>query len=377
MTAKQRISAAFMLLSAPYLFLTACDSAEQKAQNAKWEEQASFNAVAYIQNKYGFTAEVTEANVDRKQGWISTQPLSDVFVDMTCEGRAFTVFITGEQASDAGADNYQAAEIEQAVFDTVNADIPGLQVLDLYAVRKCERRYDMALYETKFDGSNLAEVVTGSIASMQCFYQDTDLSQKKDFAALEKLFGKQCGIKTEFFSCRNADVFSIDKIQRNWCASHPVYCKQFRSLAYSDGDTVIPSEYQSYDLRKYGDFYYTVSYDKDQKEKSDPVFQEVTPVDPAVFNGRGVKGAEIASKTYQLTADVPMKVKIYFPCSVIENFDYDGYMHSKTKFGRCTRGDGEQRDQADSVTLVGEYAYEELSLREGIEITFEYLYDPD
>ena len=47
MQMKQKISAVFMVLCAPYLLLTACDTKEQKEQNAKWEEQASFNAQAY------------------------------------------------------------------------------------------------------------------------------------------------------------------------------------------------------------------------------------------------------------------------------------------------------------------------------------------
>ena len=61
MQMKQKISAVFMVLCAPYLLLTACDTKEQKEQNAKWEEQASFNAQAYIKQKYGFAASVTSA----------------------------------------------------------------------------------------------------------------------------------------------------------------------------------------------------------------------------------------------------------------------------------------------------------------------------
>ena len=136
MQMNQKISAAFILLCAPYLLLTACDTKEQKALNAQREAQAALNAQEYIRQKYGFAAEVTQAKVDRRHGWISTQPLSDVLVQMQHDDRSFTVFITGEEQSSAGADNYQAEEIAQAVRETVDAEIPGLRLFDIFADQK-------------------------------------------------------------------------------------------------------------------------------------------------------------------------------------------------------------------------------------------------
>ena len=363
-------------LSMPYLLLTACDSAEQKAQNAKWEEQASFNAVAYIQQKYGFTAEVTGAEVDREQGMFGTTPLSDVFVEMRCENRDFTVFITGKEPSAAGADTYQAAEIEQAVFDAVNAEIPGLRQLDISACRKSARRFD-TLYDIFYDGSNLAEVIRGSVNSLNCYYPETDFSEAKQFSELESLFGKECGIRTVFYSCRGEEVFAqeLEPYQRVWLASHAVYCTQQRSLAQQISGRTYAAEFQTFDLQKYGDFYYHVSYDDQQTERGKPVFEQTDPVSPETFDGWGTRGAEIASKAYRLTADSPMTAEIYYPCSAIEHFDYDGYMHSQTKVALRTDTDGEVRVRADSVTVVGDYVCVEISARSGTETIFEFLWN--
>ena len=64
LTGKALLSRVFMIGALPYLFLCACDTKEQKQQNALREQQASVNAQNYIREKYGFTANVTGAGVD-------------------------------------------------------------------------------------------------------------------------------------------------------------------------------------------------------------------------------------------------------------------------------------------------------------------------
>ena len=380
MQMKQKISAVFMVLCAPYLLLTACDTKEQKEQNAEWEEQASFNAQAYIKQKYGFAAEVTDANVDRQQGWISSQPLSNVFVEMRHDNRDFTVFITGEEKSVAGADTYQAEEIRQAVWDTINADIPGLRVMDVYAVRKAERpgQSDTPLYEKRYDGSNLAEVLQGCVFSVSCYYPESNFSTRKQFVNLEKLLGMECGVRAVFYSCRGETVFAQEtSALRTWTASHAVYCTGQRNLAYTTPMTgLCEAEYIAHDLKQYGDFYYSVSYSKRQKEREAPQFREAAPIEAANFDGHGVMDAVLASKAYQITADVPLTVHIYYPCSKIENFDYDGNMHSQTRIAAYRMQDGEPRYRADLIETVGDYAYGKIEMEADVPVTLEFLYDP-
>lgn len=84
---KKKFSVLFIIFANICLFLTACDSDEQKVQNVKWEAQASRNAQAYINQKYGFSAKITDAKVDRMQGMFGSAPLSDVLVQMQYEER--------------------------------------------------------------------------------------------------------------------------------------------------------------------------------------------------------------------------------------------------------------------------------------------------
>ena len=166
------------------MLLTGCDSAEQKAQNAEWEAQASENAKAYIMQKYGLSAEVREAKVDRMRGMFGTTPISDVFVDMRYDKRDFTVYITGQKESTEGSDSYQAEEIEQALSETIEREVPGLKLLDIYPQDKTEQDQETFFYSAYFDGTNLPEVLSDGAGSFEAFYVDTDLSDEKMFECL-------------------------------------------------------------------------------------------------------------------------------------------------------------------------------------------------
>ena len=86
--------------------------------------------------------------------------------------------------------------------------------------------------------------------------------------------------------------------------------------------------------------------------------------------------AVLASKAYEITADVPLTVHIYYPCSKIENFDYDGNMHSQTRIAAYRMQDGEPRYRADLIETVGDYAYGKIEMEADVPVTLEFLYDP-
>ncbi len=132
-----------LLAAASAVLLSACDSKEQKALNAAWEAQGAQNAVSYIQQKYGFQADVLSAQIDRRHGAYHTQPLSDCIVRMQHDGSDFTVYISGAGETDTGRDTYQSAEIEQAAFDSISAAFPGLHTLELIPASDSGRLYEM------------------------------------------------------------------------------------------------------------------------------------------------------------------------------------------------------------------------------------------
>lgn len=373
---KKKFSAAFMLLSVPYLFLTACYSAEQKAQNAKWEEQASWNARAYIKHKYGFVAEVTGAEVDFRHGVFNRQPFSDVFVNMSHDGREFTVYINGETETDSGADDYQAADIEQALYDKINAEVSGLRLLDVTSHPKSEQNRERAYYSAYYDGSNLTEMLAEGIASFKAYYVQTDFSDISRFKALKQFCCQDSGMEAEFISCRSDEFLSQTELVRDWSAQQPVYCDNYRSFAPSSGK----SSYLAYELHQYGDFYYYVNdsakYDEGKPLKALPKIKETELKNLSLFDGYGTKNSTAATKTYVISADTEMYLHLYYPMDQIDNFDYDGYGHLRTKFGFIKDYANLSDYHAQDVKAVGDYCHQIIPVEPEQESAFVFLYDP-
>lgn len=69
----------FLLLCAAFcmiLFLTGCDSMEDRVNISKWQAQASKNALSYLEEKYEFQAKVKKCKCARATGLFATSPYS-------------------------------------------------------------------------------------------------------------------------------------------------------------------------------------------------------------------------------------------------------------------------------------------------------------
>ena len=376
---KQKRTVLFALLTLPYLFLSACDSKEQKALNAQREAQASANAQNYIQKKYGFSADVTEAKVERRPGMFCSTPLSDVFVQMTHDGQDFTVYISGESETDAGCDDYQAEAVRDALAERIEAEIPGLRLLDPVPRQKTDRDTGLLLFSAFFDGSNLQEMLSDGIRSFRAYYVQTDFSDAKQFTAPERFFGTECGTEADFISCRSDEILSADAVEREWAAAQPVYCDNYRRLGYTADSVKKDGCYYAYTLHQYGDFYYYVNdklhYDEGQSLTELPQISDAEPVGTALFNGYGATNAEAATKACTLNAGTKQYVHLYYPCSRIDRFD-DSFSHDKTRFGSIVYRDGQYRCSADPVRIVRDYCYACIELNPDEPYTFLFLSCP-
>ena len=108
-----------LLLCCSLLF-SACDSKEQKAENEKNLRQAEKNAVAYIEEKYGFTPEIIESELERYGSLFGSLPESTAMVRMSYNNKEFSVYIDGESKNTDGADNYQQEEIISALTEKLS-----------------------------------------------------------------------------------------------------------------------------------------------------------------------------------------------------------------------------------------------------------------
>lgn len=156
--------------------------------NAK--RNAENSAVLFVKNKYGIDA---EADYVRSHTFSDGDKLTTF--KMTADGKDFTAeLLTNENAPAKFADDYQLAEIKQAVFDEVSRVYPD------------GTRRDVGIYsgdflgngviEKYFDGTNLDEVMGCQFGGITVDYADTK------FDLENPLFEKLCewNIKPYFTS---------------------------------------------------------------------------------------------------------------------------------------------------------------------------------
>lgn len=358
------------------IFLTACDSEEQKKQNEVWQAKASENAIAHIQKKYGVNAEVISAKVDREYGIFGSTPLPDIFVDMKYKDMKFQTYITGQNTSTDGVDSYQAQEIETALREFLEKNISGVDHVTMTDKHGSELIFEKPLYSVYYDGNNLREVMQSALNGFTAYYVKTDFSDQNDFLFLDAYHHGDNAIFCKFVSCRSKDAFNIkNKIGG---LQEPVYCDNFRMLDAGRGD------YCAYDLHEFEKLKYCIIKTQDSTDKNISVhFKKTSVPDVSVFGGYGASSdTKAASDAYFLSADAEVHIVVYFPLSDIS--DYDDriyYMQNRTRIGRIRHSHQWQNEDdisAGPVCVVGDYAYETFNIGpESGDITFMYLSDPD
>jgi len=87
------------------------------------EKQASENAINYIQEKYGFSASVISTEVQKRNPApipdLTPDPTGKVFVNLKYNDKAFEVYISGEDSTTDGFDNYQYDKITNDILKLI------------------------------------------------------------------------------------------------------------------------------------------------------------------------------------------------------------------------------------------------------------------
>ncbi|MBD5130078.1 MAG: hypothetical protein HDT43_09165 [Ruminococcaceae bacterium] len=125
-------------------------------------------AVLFIKDKYGIDAEVvgydsyTYYSGDREET-----------VKMTADGKEFIVkFFSGNEKEKRSADDFQADEIKQALFDEVSRVYPGGVLRDVGIYGSDFISY-ASVFEKYFDGTNFEEVMENCRGGIVVDYADT------------------------------------------------------------------------------------------------------------------------------------------------------------------------------------------------------------
>ena len=162
---------------------------------------AGEKAIAYVEDKYGIKAEVTDVRFDTHGGLAPLEGggMDDTaMVDMEYDGKQFLVWI--DVMTDKGYDNYQYEEITQAFEDKINSAIPDGTLVYIscwssgYHDHSALVKNDggMVTKEAYYDGKDVSKVMDNANVSLIIYYVDTEFSD--------------CGFFHEIEGCKDLDI---------------------------------------------------------------------------------------------------------------------------------------------------------------------------
>ena len=307
------------------IFLTGCGySKEEKRDMKRFEKQGKKNAREYIEEKYGFKAEVEDVTCDK----INPGPIPDLWpgpngnvrVTMEYKGRDFHVYIAGDKETTEGVDNYQMDEIMED-FEALLEDVSGYEAEEMAL---CYGRFlDMdykpegnGMISTYYNGENLDEVLHEDNFRLFCAYIDEDLSHMDE---VPEEFGDGCYLfvsynsKEDYKKCKDESYYNLlgTPIQGD-VDKNELFIREYYSLERDE------EEYVVNEILEYDGFYYTV-------EDGDEVYFEEADIDnPDNWNGRGYLAAEQAMEAYRINTDAD-KIRLYIPVDRIDGNGEHGW----------------------------------------------------
>lgn len=138
-----------------------------KDMNVK--QNAKNSAVLFIKDKYGIDAEA----VGYRGYTFSYNGERGETVKMTADGKEFTVkFLSSDEKETRSADNLQADEIKQALFDEVSRAYPNGVLRDV-GIYDFDFVISSSVFEKYFNGENLEEVIENCHGGIMVDYADT------------------------------------------------------------------------------------------------------------------------------------------------------------------------------------------------------------
>lgn len=217
-----RIMVMVFILSLMPVLLCACGySTEEKKHVKEIARLGEENAVSYIKEKYGFTPEVIDVEIcrEREEGSSFPPATGYVSVAMSYQDEKFNVYITGEEQTLKGADDFEYGVITQDAKEYFEA-LLGYKIYDIYlqyrenelsGIPYLEEQEDNLLNE-RYEAHSFEDFLQQhpmNIRIDDTLNQDlTSLENMNPEAAglLEK-YARDCGLKAVLISYRSSEDY--------------------------------------------------------------------------------------------------------------------------------------------------------------------------
>lgn len=307
-----------LICSAVLICLTvSCDTKEEKERTKRYLKQAKENAAEYVLEKYGVEAKVMDAEIERIDGLFGSDPGSKAYISMYYDDKDFTVYISGDEETTDGRDNYQQEEIEAAVLEDIKDSVSGVpDKTVIYNHNSTEGQH--LLCSEYFDGDNLSDILNEDITCVIAEYTDgTDLSAVTSAELPDYI--SEAG-RCVFVSYNTKDVYEKLGEERYGEFFGTVEDVIYKLGAYIDtAYTLIYDEENNYTINKgkVGELSYAVSGNADPSAVS---LEKTSPASPSNWDGKGIVDGHFVSDAYSVTymgAESDGDVYVYFPKSKV------------------------------------------------------------
>lgn len=341
-----------LLILAVTALATGCgySFSEKRAMKA-FQKQAGKNAVSYISEKYGLDADVTGTRCEKVDpGPIPDfwpDPTGNVYVTMNDGKKAFTVYISGEEETSDGIDNYQYEEITDA-FAQKLYEVTELDAEDVYLCFGTETEVNgkkKGMIATYFDGSNLTEVFADEDAKFVASYVEQDVSDIE-----VDVVQSRCGVENGLFV--NYDSMKHYKTIRNrhynvhgW----PIENGIDANLPYISGYYVMDKDESAYHVCDQLVVDGIILIPQDMPTKIELVRTDLDA--ESNWNGYGAIDARQIAQAYALDTDASV-VDVYIPAKSLGVKD-----SSKVVIGMQYNAEGERCYKILNPNLSDDGAY--------------------
>ena len=216
---KRRVGKIFMGVLAMCALLCAggCMSEEDKEELAKIEAQAKTNAVNYVSEKYGFEADVVNVKGETGADTVPVpRPTGYATVTFEYDDKEFNVYITGEEESSEGKDDYQSELIREDVKSNAMSAL-NIEAEDIYL----DAMYNYASWSkedimtsTYYNGENMAQVLEEIsckfnyvVVTLNADLKNLDTgNMHTEFSECSEILILNCADEADFESLKEADI---------------------------------------------------------------------------------------------------------------------------------------------------------------------------
>ena len=184
-----------------------------------FKRQATENAQAYISEKYGFSAKVTNCNPITDETFdfpVDYTPAEDAKVSMKYDNEEFAVIISGKDKTTEGRDSYQYSKISNDAHDFIKNELGDPITTVTLPFQELDSSPTNVFFKSKteyYDGSNLADMLYPY--NFCCIeLSDRDLSDESAYKSIIDLFSNT----NKYF-----ELCIVSYKDENSYNTHPIY----------------------------------------------------------------------------------------------------------------------------------------------------------